>query len=164
MEKKVIHPLKPIFNSESRVLILGTMPSPISREKSFYYANPQNRFWKVMSAVFQCEIGTSNDERTEFLLSNNIALWDVLKSCEITGAADESIKNPVANDIKSVVENSKINSVFTTGNKAQQLYSKLCAQNVGITSIGLPSTSPANCRHYSFNDLVDKYQIIRCCI
>jgi len=140
------------------------MPSPISRSKSFYYANPQNRFWRVLAAVFECEIGVSNDERTAFLLANHIALWDVLYSCEITGARDESIKNPVANDIKSVVDNSKITAIFTTGSKAGQLYSKLCAKNVKIDETRLPSTSPANCRYYSFEDLVRHYQIIRQCI
>ena len=161
MENTIIHPLAPIFDSESRVLILGTMPSPISRAKSFYYANPQNRFWRVLSAVFECEIGLSNEERTEFLIEKHIALWDVIHSCEITGASDESMKNPVANDIKSVVDNSKITAIFTTGSKAEQLYSKLCAQNVGINATRLPSTSPANCRYYNFQDIVKYYQIIR---
>ena len=164
MENRIIHPLPPIYDNESRVLILGTMPSPISRAKSFYYANPQNRFWKAMSVVFDCEIGTSNDERIEFLLMHHIALWDVLHSCEITGASDESIKNPVANDIKPIVDNSKITEIFTTGNKAQQLYSKLCAANVGIDATRLPSTSPANCRYYSFEGIVKNYQIIKQCI
>ena len=117
-----------------------------------------------MSEVFDCEIGTSNEERTAFLLLHHIALWDVLYSCEMTGASDESIKNPVVNDIKPIIYNSKITAVFTTGSKAHQLYSKFCAKNVGIEATRLPSTSPANCRYFSFQEIVKYYQVIRQCI
>lgn len=95
----VLHELPPVFNEQSRVLFLGTIPSPKSREKGFYYAHPQNRFWPVLAAVFGEEIPQTTEERRAFALSHGIALWDVLASCTIRGADDQSIKDPVPNDL-----------------------------------------------------------------
>ena len=100
---KVIHPLKPIYDENSQVLILGTMPSVKSREQNFYYAHPQNRFWKTLARVFLTEIGETPEEKTNFLLKNNIALFDVLKSCEINSSSDVSIKNPVPNNLLPIL-------------------------------------------------------------
>lgn len=141
---KIIHPLKPIYNKDSKVLILGTMPSTKSRELSFYYAHPQNRFWKVLEKVYNEKINNSNEERKAFLLKNNIALFDVLKSCEINGSSDSSIKNPIPNDLSEIINSSKIKVIFTTGKKAYNLYMKLIYPKTKIEAIYLPSTSPAN--------------------
>lgn len=156
----IIHPLKPIFDKNSKVLVLGTMPSPKSRENNFYYGNPQNRFWRVLSAVFDESLPQNNKERTALLLKHRIALWDVLASCEIKGADDSSIKNPVPNDLSIILEACNINAVFTTGKKAFLLYQKLCEPKTEISAISLPSTSPANCRT-SFESLVESYKSLR---
>ncbi len=156
--QKIIHPLDPIYNKNSRILILGTMPSPKSREQAFYYAHPRNRFWQVMSLLFESELNT-NEEKTDFLLSHGIALWDVLHSCEILNAADNSIRNPKANDIKKLIDSTSIGSVFTTGRTAYSLYEKLCFPDTGIKAVCLPSTSPANAS-FSLEKLAEAYSVI----
>lgn len=158
--KKVNHELEPIYNKDSKILILGSIPSPKSREYGFYYAHPQNKFWKVLSEIFNIEIKNDNDFKKEFLLKNKIALWDVIASCDIKGASDTSIKNVKVNDINKLIRNSKIDTIFTTGKRANDLYMKYCYCNTKIESIYLPSTSPANCANFSFEDLVSKYKII----
>lgn len=161
---KVIHPLKPIYDENSQVLILGTMPSVKSREQNFYYAHPQNRFWKTLARVFLTEIGETPEEKTNFLLKNNIALFDVLKSCEINSSSDVSIKNPVPNNLLPILKNSKITTIFTTGKKAYELYNKYCLPKTKINAIYLPSPSPANCPKNIENILVSEYQQIKDCI
>ncbi len=142
---KILHPLKPIYDENSKVLVLGTMPSVKSRENDFYYAHPQNRFWKTLSKVYEEEIGISNDERKDFLIRHKIALFDVLKSCDIEASSDSSIKNPIPNDLDEILNNSKIEKIFTTGKKAYDLYMKLIYPKTKIEAICLPSPSPANC-------------------
>lgn len=160
MPEFVEHTLEPIYNKQSEILILGTMPSPKSREFGFYYSHPQNRFWRIISQLLEQSTPNTNDEKTSFLLTNHIALWDVLKSCEIEGADDSSIKNPIANDIASLLHETNIKAIFTTGTKATTLYKKLCLPITKIESIYLPSTSPANCRHYSYDSLLEHYRVI----
>lgn len=157
---EVIHPLKPIYDSNSKVLILGTIPSIKSRELGFYYANPKNRFWKTLSKVYNEEIGETKEERINFLLKNNIALFDVLKSCDIKSSSDTSIKNPIPNDLLPIIKSSKIEYIFTTGKKAYELYNKYSYNNTGIKAIYLPSPSPANCKK-GIEDLLysEYYQI-----
>ncbi|MCH5184949.1 MAG: DNA-deoxyinosine glycosylase [Oscillospiraceae bacterium] len=157
---RVFHTIGPEFDSSSRILILGTMPSPKSREHGFYYAHPQNRFWKVMSAVTGCaELDTAAEKR-EFLRAFHIALWDVLQSCDIENASDTSIKNPVPNDIEKIFSRANILQVFTTGKKAYTLYNRLCPSAAEHPAVPLPSTSPANCR-LSLDDLIAQYGIIK---
>ena len=131
--QKIIHQIPPVWDSESRVLILGTMPSPKSREAGFFYMHPQNRFWKVLPAVFGealCCPNNSPDreaailERRDFLLRHHIALWDVLASCQISGAADSSIKNARPNDFDEILGHSKIKRLFCTGKTAWSLWKK----------------------------------------
>ena len=157
----VIHTLDPVFDSNSRVLILGTMPSPKSREQHFYYANPRNRFWRVMERLFSLkdQALSENKVRCEFLLAHRIALWDVLHACEITGASDASIANPQPNDLVRIVSQAPIAQIFTTGTTAYHLYRNLCEQQVGMSATSLPSTSPANAR-MRLDDLVEAYRPI----
>ncbi len=136
--KKVNHQIPPVFNKNSKILILGSFPSVKSREDNFYYAHPQNQFWKIMSDLFSEDI----IDKKEFLLRHNIALWDVIASCEIVGSSDSSIKNVIVNDISFIVNNSNIKYIFTTGKKAYNLYNKYLEESVGIKAIYLPSTSP----------------------
>ena len=158
---KVVHPLKPIYNSESRALILGSFPSVKSRENNFYYGNPKNRFWSTLGKVFNEDIGSSNQDREKFLLTHKIALFDVVYSCNITASSDSSIKDVVPNDIKKIVDESKIEAIFTTGTKAYSLYNKYLLKDVGIEAIKLPSPSPANCKRGREEVLVNSYSKIK---
>ena len=156
MERKTIyHTIPPVFDANSRILILGTMPSPRSRAEGFFYGHPQNRFWRVLSAVLEEPLPVSVAEKKAMLLRRGIALWDVLASCEITGASDSSIRNPVLNDFAPIFSNADIKAVFTTGKTAAKLYQRLS----GETCIPLPSPSPANCA-ISFEALTEAYRVI----
>lgn len=141
----VFHTLDPIYFNDSKVLILGSIPSLKSRELGFYYAHPKNRFWTTLEKVYNTKIGNSKEEKIVFLKTNKIALFDVLQSCEISSSSDSSIKNPVANDLSTILNNSSITTIFTTGRKAYTLYKKLCYPNTKIEAIYLPSTSATNC-------------------
>ena len=156
--KHVKHNLKPIYNSKSKILILGSMPSVISREQNFYYANSQNRFWNIMELLFNVKFNNNNEKKL-FLLRNNISLWDVIKECDIDGSRDSSIKNAIPNNINEILENSQVNTIFTTGKTAYNLYNKLLKKHLKIDAICLPSPSSANA-NYSLDKLVDEYSII----
>ena len=141
----VTHEFDAFFDKDSRVLILGTIPSPKSREQGFYYGHPQNRFWKVLADVLGEEFPQTVEERKVFLKRNHIALWDVLESCEIKGASDVSICNARPNDMNRILQAADIRAIFATGAKAAQLYKKLCFPECEVEAVRLPSTSPANC-------------------
>ena len=168
----VSHPIPPVWNSESRLLILGTMPSPKSRQAGFFYMHPQNRFWSVMAEVFgetfeyqnkTPDISAAITERRNFLLRHQLAMWDVLASCEITGASDSSIKNAVPNDFTEILENSRIHQVICTGKTAFNLWQKHCSakynEDYKLTAHCLPSTSPANAQ-WSKEKLLKEYKVI----
>lgn len=159
MSELVFHPIEPVFDERSRVLILGTMPSPKSRAAEFYYAHPQNRFWRVMFSLFELPFSDKNADRRQLCLSQGIALWDVIQSCEITGAADSSIKNAVPNDLTRILLNANIKAVFTTGKTAGKLYQKLCLPQTNIPAVILPSPSAANCA-VSLQRLTEEYRVI----
>ena len=142
----VMHPLAPVCSEMSRTLILGTMPSPASRAAGFYYAHPQNRFWPVLAAVYGEPVPTDNEERARMILRHGLALWDVLAKCNIDGAADASIRNPMPNDIASLLAAAPIARVLTTGATATRLYRRLVEPTTGMPCLALPSTSAANAR------------------
>jgi len=156
--KRVLHELPKIYSKESKVLILGSFPSVKSREISFYYGHKMNRFWKVLSFLFNEDIPVQNDSRTEFILRHKLALWDVIESCEITGSSDSSIKNVRVNDIKSISKNSDLQLIICNGNKAYDLYKKH-VKGIDIPVVKLPSTSPANAA-WSFERLCEQYKVI----
>ena len=122
---KVKHTLKPIYDENSEVLILGSLPSIKSREIGFYYGHPKNRFWKTLETVFNEKIGETKEEKITFLKKHHIALFDVIKECDITSSSDASIKNVIPNNLKPILKNSNIKTIFTTGTKAHQLYKKI---------------------------------------
>lgn len=157
------HNIPPVWNEKSRILILGSFPSVKSRSDKFFYAHPQNRFWLVIAAITESPLPKSVEEKKEMLLKNNIALWDVIRSCNITGSADSSIKNVVPNDIAKLILNSNITAVFANGTTAYNLYKKYCADTIGIEAIKLPSTSPANAA-FSFERLADEWKIVADCV
>ena len=155
----VYHEIPPLWAPDSRVLILGSIPSPRSRETGFYYGHPRNRFWKTVAAVFGEEVPETIEEKKTLMLKHRLALWDVLQSCYIRGASDGSIKDPVPNDIKGLMDKTEISRIFTTGEKADRLYMKLVYQSTGLRSERLPSTPPANCA-VSDAELVRAYERI----
>lgn len=159
----VTHEFPALYDRESRVLLLGSIPSPKSREMAFYYGHPQNRFWKVMAIVLGEEFPKGAPEtiaqKKAMLKKHHVALWDVLDSCTIVGASDTSIEDPVVNNIKELVEKSKVTRIFCTGATAHKLYQKLCVQDVGMDAVKLPSTSPANCA-VSLEKLIEAYKVI----
>lgn len=152
----VTHEIQPVFDSRSRVLLLGTMPSPASREQGFYYGHPQNRFWRVLAAIFDEPAPRTIEEKRDMLLRHHIALWDVLASCEIEGASDASIRDAQPNDLARIFDAADIRAVFATGTKAGELYRKLIEPTLGVPCTTLPSTSPANAK-MKLADLVDAY-------
>ena len=152
----VIHNLKPIFNKNSKILILGSMPSIKSRELGFYYAHPQNRFWQILEILFEIKLETK-EEKIEFLLKNNIALWDVFKSCDILASSDNSIKNYKINDINYIIKNSKIKVIFCTGKSAFNRLSKNFKTDIPIFYLSSPSSANASKK---LETLVTEYKII----
>jgi len=140
----LIHPFAPLYSKSSDTLILGSFPSVKSREENFYYGNKQNRFWKVISTVYHEKIPDTIEEKKHIILKNNLALWDVIYSCDIELSKDSSIKNVTANDLSSIIVQSNIKRIFVNGKKAFSLYQKYSESKTGLSAVCLPSTSPAN--------------------
>lgn len=150
------HNIPPVYDKNSKILILGSFPSVKSREAQFFYSHPQNRFWKVLSAVLGCECPVTTEEKKAMLLSHNIAVWDVIGSCEITGSSDASIRAVVPNDIAGLVAKTSITHIFTNGATSSNMYKRYCCNRVGIEAVRLPSTSPANAS-YSLEKLTAEW-------
>lgn len=151
---RVTHPFEPIYDKNSKILILGSFPSVKSRENNFYYAHPQNRFWKVLKRVCNHQGNLiTKEEKTKFLLDNNIAIWDSIKECDIENSDDSSIKNAIPNDIEILLKNSNIEKIFCNGNKSYEVFKKY-HKDINAKVDVLPSTSPANAR-YTLDKLVD---------
>ena len=156
----IIHPIPPLYDQDSRILILGSFPSVKSREQQFFYGHEQNRFWKVIAAITGNHVPRTISEKKALLLRSGIAVWDVIASCTITGSADSSIKNVIPNDLSRILQETKIHKIYTNGTKADQLYRKHLYPQTGIEAIKLPSTSPANAT-YSLEQLIAKWYVIR---
>ncbi|MBP3384835.1 MAG: DNA-deoxyinosine glycosylase [Firmicutes bacterium] len=142
--KKLEHTFDPIYDKNSKILILGSFPSVKSRENNFYYGHPQNRYWKVLANVLGVDVPQTPEEKTAMLLEHNIAIWDVIHSCSIIGSSDTSIKDVVVNDFSEILDNSGVKAIYVNGGKAYELYHKYAEKNTGIKAVKLPSTSPAN--------------------
>lgn len=155
-----VHEFEPVYDEKSRILILGTFPSVKSRENQFYYGHPQNRFWRVLAKLCECEIPQSVDEKKAMLLSHGIAIWDVVASCDIAGSSDSSIKNVVPTNLSVILEHAQITHIYANGALAKKLYDKYAKAMTGMDIIGLPSTSPANAA-YSLERLVECWGCIR---
>lgn len=155
----VHHPILPVFDARSKILILGSFPSVKSREIGFFYGHPQNRFWRVLSALFEEELPQSTEEKRALLLRHGIALWDVLASCQINGSSDASIKNAEANDLTPILKNASIEKIYTNGKTATALYRRYVLKKTGLDCIPLPSTSPANAA-FTLEKLLDEWRVI----
>lgn len=153
-----VHNIDPVYNKDSRILILGSFPSVRSREAMFFYHHRQNRFWKIMESLFDVELGTI-ERRKEFLLDKHIALWDVVASCDIALSSDQSICNVIPNDLSTILSNSHVEAVFTNGGKAYELYMRYQYDRTGILPYRLPSTSSANAS-FSLECLIEKWSMI----
>ena len=160
MKEKQIHPFEPIYDENSEILILGTFPSVKSRENSFYYGHPQNRFWKVLAALYHEDGPSTIEDKKAFLLRHHIALWDVVKSCEIKGSADSSIQNVIPNDIAMLCNKTKIKVIYCNGKKAKSLFDRYIGKEQQMEATVLPSTSPANAA-WNMERLIKEWQIIK---
>lgn len=153
----VEHSFGPLFDENSEILILGSMPSPMSRAVSFYYGNPMNRFWKMIARIYGVADFQSIEEKKAFCLARHIALFDVIKSCDIVGASDASIRNVEYNDIASIVKKTKVKRIILNGGTAASLFERHISVPENIEIIKLPSTSPANAR-MSLEALVERWK------
>lgn len=156
----ITHPIPPVFDRHSKVLILGSFPSVKSRETQFFYGHPQNRFWKVTSAVFRAPEPRTLNEKKTFLLSHGIAVWDVIASCDIEGSSDSSIKNVVSNDLTEILDIAEIHTIFVNGKTAEKFYNKYIKNTIGREAVCLPSTSPANAA-WSVERLTEAWKVIQ---
>lgn len=138
------HPFPPLYDENSRILILGSFPSVKSREVNFFYGHPQNRFWKMLAGVLNCNVPETVEEKREMVLAHHIAMWDAIASCEIEGSSDSSIKGAKANDFTPIFQTAQIRAVFTNGQQSHKMYEKYCAKNYNVPEFCMPSTSPAN--------------------
>lgn len=153
------HSIPPVYDANSRILILGSFPSVLSRREGFFYGHPQNRFWRVLSAVFHEPLPTSTEGKRNLLLCHGIALWDVIASCKIVGSADSSIREAVPNDLSRILQTAPIERIFTNGKTAKKDYDTFQLRQTDMEAIPLPSTSPANAS-ITLSELTERWQII----
>ena len=156
----ISHPIDPVYDQNSKVLILGSFPSVKSREAQFFYGHPQNRFWRVLAAIFGTEVPATIEEKHAFLLRHGIALWDVIASCEIMGSSDASIRNVTVNDLSRILTQAPIQTIFVNGKTAEKYYNRYLKPVLCRGAVCLPSTSPANAG-WSMERLVDAWSAIR---
>lgn len=153
------HPLQPLYQEDSKILILGSFPSVKTREYGFFYGHPQNRFWPLLEELFQTDLSQDITERKQFLLDKQIAVYDTIYQCDIIGSSDASIKNVVPADLSVIFDTAPIQAVFCNGGTAYKYFQKYQNEDLGIEAKKLPSTSPANAR-YRLDDLLEAWQVI----
>ena len=159
MAQRVFHPFEPLYDRNSRILILGSFPSVKSREQQFFYGHPQNRFWKVIAALYHRDVPATIPEKKELILSNGLALWDSIASCVITGSSDASIREVQANDLNRILVYSPIQRIYCNGKTSWQQYEKLIRPQLGREAACLPSTSPANAQ-WTLPRLIEAWSVI----
>ena len=159
-ESRIQHPFGPLYGPESRVLILGSFPSVKSREQNFFYGHPQNRFWKVVAALFGQEPPQTIPDKKELILSHHLALWDSIASCVITGSSDASIREVKPNDLRIILDHAPIERIYCNGRKSHEMYGKYILPVLGREAACLPSTSPANAQ-WSLEKLIDAWSVIK---
>ncbi|MDD3661359.1 MAG: DNA-deoxyinosine glycosylase [Lachnospiraceae bacterium] len=154
------HTFGPVYDKDSKILILGSFPSVKSREQNFYYGHPRNRFWEVLSRLYREDIPKEIEMKKDFLYRHHIALWDVCGECEIAGSADSTIRHVVPNEIGSILDSAKIKEIFVNGKKAEALFKTHLFPMIGRKAIVLPSTSPANAA-YRLDELIQEWSRIQ---
>ncbi len=157
--KSLKHTFPPVYDRHSRLLILGTFPSVKSRENHFYYGHPQNRFWKVIANLTNSPVPDTIEEKKKLLLTNHIAIWDVIASCTIAGSSDSTIRDVKVNDIKGLLDKTDISAIYGNGAKACELYNRFVREHTRIEIKKLPSTSPANAA-FRLERLCEKWKVI----
>ena len=160
MRVPVTHPIPPFYDESSRILILGSFPSVKSREMQFFYGHPRNRFWKVVSSVFEDRFPETVPERRAFLARHHIAVWDVIYSCEISGSSDASIRSVIPSDLTPILTAAPIRSIYVNGRTAEAMYRRCTEPVTGRKAVCLPSTSPANAA-WSPERLIEAWSVIR---
>ena len=158
--RRLEHPFGPLFSDKSRILILGSFPSVKSREQNFYYGHPRNRFWQVISALYGYPLPDTVEEKKKLILDNSLALWDSIKSCEIKGSSDSSIRNAETNDLGLILENCDIVKICCNGKKSWELYNRYIMPVTGREALCLPSTSPANAA-WSLEKLINEWKVLK---
>ena len=158
-EQRIVHPIPPLYGDKSTKLILGSFPSIKSREAMFFYGHPQNRFWKLLALLFDEELPATVEEKKKLILSHDLALWDSIKSCTITGSSDSSVKDVVPNDLSVILNNSLVTRIFCNGALSHKMYMKYIYPQTQIEAVKLPSTSPANAA-YSIERLYEQWKKI----
>ncbi len=158
--KNITHPFPPLYDENSRTLILGSFPSVKSREAMFFYGHPQNRFWELIAELYGEDVPSTIEEKSSLILRNRLALWDSIHSCTITGSSDSSVRDVVPNDISGIIRNSKIERIFCNGALSHKMYMKFIFPSTGIEARKLPSTSPANAA-YSLERLAREWSVIK---
>ena len=156
----IVHGFDPVWDARARVLVLGTLPSVKSREQNFYYGHPRNRFWKLLALLFEQPEPRSVAEKKALLLENGVALWDVVRECDIRRSADGSIRSAVPNDIRPILEGADVRAIYANGAKAKELYDRLILPATGREAIRLPSTSPANAA-CSLETLAEAWRVLK---
>ena len=156
----IIHPIPPLYDSDCRILILGSFPSVKSREAMFFYGHPQNRYWTLIAELFDEAVPVTIDEKRELALRHHIAMWDSIHSCTITGSSDSSVRDVVPNDLSVILDNSRVDRIFCNGALSHKMYMKYIYPTTGIKAVKLPSTSPANAA-YSMDRLAKEWSVIR---
>ena len=159
-QERVRHPIAPVYDKDSKILILGSFPSVKSRETMFFYGHPQNRFWKVLSGIFEEQLPVSIEEKKAFLLRNHVAVWDVIGKCDIKGSSDASIENVQANDLTLILDHCDIRQIYVNGRTAQKMYDRYIKDQIHRDCICLPSTSPANAA-WSLEKLIGVWKQIK---
>ena len=159
-ERRIEHPFGPLYDENSRVLILGSFPSVKSRAQNFFYGHPQNRFWKVIAALYRQETPVTIPEKKELILGHGLALWDSIASCVITGSSDASIREVRANDLRIILDRAPIERIYCNGRKSHEMYEKYILPELGRKAECLPSTSPANAQ-WSLEKLIAAWSVIR---
>lgn len=157
--QKQIHPIPPLFDGNSRVLILGSFPSVKSREAMFFYGHPQNRFWQVVAALTGAPLPQTVEEKKALILSNHLALWDSIGSCTIAGSSDSSIRNVVANDLSVITDHAPIERIYCNGATSMKYFARYISPKLGRSAQQLPSTSPANAA-WSLSRLIEAWRVI----
>ena len=157
--EQIVHPIPPLYDAQSRILILGSFPSIKSREAMFFYGHPQNRFWPLLARLLKEQAPTSIEEKRALALRHHIALWDSIRSCTIIGSSDSSVRDVVPNDLSVILDHSEVGRIYCNGALSHKMYMKYIYSATGIEAVKLPSTSPANAA-YSMDRLEKEWRVI----